>query len=111
MKTLKDITAIDLYQCPIETQLDAMRVMIRDEQEGKIIRAVQNIGIEIDKEGLVQALNNDRRRYEAAWNAGYEACKQEYGEMLKNASELLDKMKKLIGMEETDDEGGDAEED
>lgn len=71
---MKDIKPEDIYKAPIDLQLDAMRLIVRDEQEKQIIKAVQNIGIEISKEDLAAALNNDRRRYEEAWQKGYEAA-------------------------------------
>ena len=96
----KDLQPEDIYHCPITAQADAMRLIIHEEQEKQIIKAVQNIGIEINKEDLVQALNNDRRRYEAAWKAGYEACKQEYREKLQIVCGLLYQIKKNIDMED-----------
>lgn len=64
----------DIYDCPIEQQIGQLSVMMANEHDQQIVKAVQQIGIEIDKQGLVEAINNDRRRYEAAYQRGYDAA-------------------------------------
>ena len=73
---MKEISPEFIYDSPIDLQLDAVKLIVRDQQEKHIVKAVQNIGIEISKEDLAAALNNDRRRYETAWHKGYEAAMQ-----------------------------------
>ena len=80
-----------MYDCPISEQVGAIELMVREEHDRNIVRAVQKIGIDIDKEGLVEALNHDRKRYEEAYQKGWDDCKKHYEEKLariaKEASE------------------------
>ena len=78
---------IDIYNCPIKTQIGAVELMMREEYDRKIVRAVQQIGIDIDKEGLVEALNHDRKRYEEAYQKGWDDCKKHYEEKLNRIKE------------------------
>lgn len=63
-------------------------MMMADEHDKTILKAVQQIGIEIDQESLVQAINNDRQRYEAAYKKGYADCEEHYKEILSQISKL-----------------------
>ena len=81
---MKEISEEDFYDSPLFIQADAMRILVKQEQERQILKAIQNIGIEINKEDLVEALNNDRRRYEDAYRKGYAAA--------INKEELIDMM-------------------
>ena len=71
-----------MYDCPISMQTDGLELMIREEREKSIVRAVQKIGIDIDKESLIEALNHDRKRYEEAYQKGWDECKKHYEDKL-----------------------------
>ena len=45
-----------------------------DKKEKVIMEAVCKIGVDVDKDALVAALRNDRERYLAAYNKGWDAC-------------------------------------
>ena len=77
-----------MYDCPISEQVGAIELMVREEHDRNIVRAVQKIGIDIDKEGLVEALNHDRKRYEEAYQKGWDDCKKHYEEKLKQIIDL-----------------------
>lgn len=100
---MKELNPSDFYDCPINVKFDAMRLQIMEEQEGQIIKAVQNFGIEINKETLVEVLNRDRKRYEAAWQAGYNACKTEYEDRIKKIHERLKSTLDLVSEEKTNE--------
>ena len=68
----------DIYDCPIHEQIGELKMMLADEHDRTLIKAVQQIGIEIDQESLVQAIQNDRQRYEEAYKKGYSDCQKEY---------------------------------
>ena len=70
----KGITRYDLYDSPIDVQVGALQMAYREELDRKIFKMVQQVGIEIDEKGLVDALNQDRKRYEAAYKDGYRAA-------------------------------------
>ena len=55
-----------MYKSPIELIIGKMQIQIDDD----IYRAVQNVGINIDKEELLKALEYDRRQYENGFEDG-----------------------------------------
>lgn len=78
----------DIYDCPIEQQIGQLSVMMANEHERQIVKAVQQIGIEIDQQGLVEAINNDRRRYEAAYHKGYNDALEGYKTITNHQMDL-----------------------
>ena len=88
---LKLVDAYDAYKCPINVQLGAIETMMRESYDNQVLKAVGNIGIEIDKEGLVEAINHDRKRYNEAYNQGWNDCKKYYQERLDNIVALASK--------------------
>lgn len=77
-----------IYDCPISTSISQLQTMMTQEYNHQILKAVGQIGIQIDEDGLVQALNQDRQRYEEAYKAGYSACKKEYEERMLQIAKL-----------------------
>lgn len=77
-----------IYDCPIEASISQIQTMMTQEYDKQILRAVGRIGIQIDEDGLVKALNQDRRRYEEAYYAGYSACKKEYEDRMLAIAKL-----------------------
>ena len=57
------------YESPIQTYIGQMRI----EEEGNIIRAVQDRITDIDEEELMKALCYDRDQHEKGYIAGYNA--------------------------------------
>lgn len=80
----------DIYDCPIEQQIGQLSVMMANEHDRQIIKAVQQIGIEIDQQGLVEAINNDRRRYEEAYHKGYNEALESYRTIANRPMDLED---------------------
>lgn len=76
------------YDYPITTSLSQIKTMMTEEYNHQILKAVGQIGIEINEQGLVQALNQDRQRYEEAYRAGYSACKKEYEDRMLQIAKL-----------------------
>ena len=81
-------TLMNIYEGPILEEIGELKTVMENQHDQMILRAVQQIGIEIDKESLVQAINNDRRRYEAAYRKGYTDCEEHYKELLSHIREL-----------------------
>lgn len=88
MRKIEMLDEHDIYNCPINLQFGAVKNMYSQELDHEIIRVVQQVGIDIDKEGLVAALNNDQKRYQEAYNQGYSDCKKEYEERLLKIAKL-----------------------
>lgn len=57
------------YEAPIKIIMQEMQA----QRENQIYQAIQNIGVDVDKEELLKALSYDRNQYEK----GYRAAKDE----------------------------------
>lgn len=55
-----------MYKSPIEVMLEEMQLVC----EGEIIRTVQNIGVQVDKDELLKALQYDRKQYDRGFSDG-----------------------------------------
>lgn len=53
-----------MYQSPINLIVDQMRTQMEDE----IFKAVQNVGVYVDKDELLKALQYDRDQYQKGYN-------------------------------------------
>ena len=78
----------NIYDCPISEQIGELKMMMADEHDKTVLKAVQQIGIEIDQESLIQAINSDRKRYEEAYKKGYADCEEHYKKLLLQISRL-----------------------
>lgn len=77
-----------IYDCPINEKIGQLKTMMANEHDRFLIKAVQEVGIEIDHESLVQAIHNDRQRYEEAYKKGYSDCQKEYEEKMKRIIDI-----------------------
>ena len=77
-----------IYDCPISEQIGEPQTMMANEHDKMVLKAVQKVGVEIDQESLIQAINCDRRRYEEAYKKGYADCEEHYKELLSKISKL-----------------------
>ena len=78
-----------MYVSPIEIVYKQMQDQMNLELENGVIKAVNSVGINIDKQELMEALRQDRRRYEAAYQKGYNDCMSIYEERIQRAREAL----------------------
>lgn len=53
-----------MYKSPIDLIVGRMSVQL----EGEICRAVQNVGVDVDKDELLKALQYDRGQYQKGYN-------------------------------------------
>lgn len=53
-----------MYESPIKI----IQGQIQTQMEGKVLKAVQQIGINVDKESLLQALKYDRNQYSKGYH-------------------------------------------
>ena len=65
-----------MYNSPIKTIISNMQM----QQDGEIFRAVQEIGINVDKDELLKALLYDRGQYDKGYKDGIKA----FAERLKD---------------------------
>ena len=68
---------IDLFQTPYESPILLDYEPPKFDIDGAVVKAVQNVGILVNKEQLECIIKGDRQRYEAAYRAGYNAAKAE----------------------------------
>lgn len=69
IETMKDANMLD-YQSPITVVMSEMQ----QELENNVFKAVQNVGIAVDKEELIKALEYDRGQYEK----GYKCAEEQF---------------------------------
>lgn len=65
----------DMYESPINQILGELQMHL----EGETLKAVQNVGIDVDKEELIKALQYDRNQY----SKGYADAIDEFAEEMK----------------------------
>lgn len=62
-----------MYNSPIEMILGEMQM----QQEGEVLKAVQRVGVNVDKEELLKALQYDRGQYVKGYNDGIKEFAEE----------------------------------
>lgn len=77
------------YESPISETVNQIQTAIMEEHERQIVKAVQSVRINIDRDGLIAALRNDRIRYEQAYQKGYADATRKYEEKISAIRELL----------------------
>lgn len=73
----------NIYNSPIETHLRDLKPMMAEVYGHEVMKVVGQIGIEIDKEGLIQALSQDKIRYEKAYQDGWNDCDKYYKDIIE----------------------------
>ena len=68
-----------MYNSPIEMIIGNMQM----QQEGEIFRAVQNIGVNVDKDELLKALKYDRDQYDKGYNDGIRKFAEQHKEIMR----------------------------
>lgn len=71
-----------MYKSPIEI-VDAIQEKVTLSLENNVVRAVQAVGINIDKHALIAALMQDKSRYEAAYEQGKKDT-EKYGRWIED---------------------------
>lgn len=74
-----------MYHSPITLNYtDPIIESVTKSQDGYVVKAINNMGIEVDKEELVKALQYDRDQYYKGFKNGYELAEGKYIEGIKN---------------------------
>ena len=87
-KQFKSIDVGDIYDCPIHLQVGQIQSMMNKSIEDQVFKMVSEIGIEINRQGFIDAINQDRKRYEEAYRRGWEDCQSCYDDTLKAIAKL-----------------------
>ena len=56
-----------MWESPVNLIMSEIQTEIAKRQEGEVLKAVQSIGVDIDKDELIRALNYDRDQYEKGY--------------------------------------------
>ena len=91
------VQVMDMYKSPIDMMMSKTVHEIQTQQEEHILRGVFNVGINVDKEELIKALQYDRGQYDK----GYADGVREFAEMVK--SRLLLNLGEKISVVTADD--------
>lgn len=60
------------YKSPIEIAIGQFRLEQEKRIEGEVFKAIQDYGINIDKDELIRALRYDREQYDKGYEDGYD---------------------------------------
>ena len=61
-----------MYESPIELVVSQFKSEIIKQQENEVLKAVQNVGVNVNKAELIRALAYDRDQYDKGYSDGYE---------------------------------------
>lgn len=59
-----------MYKSPIEKVYSELQTQIVQEDENTVMKAVRNVGLNVDKEELIRALQYDRNQYIKGYKDG-----------------------------------------
>lgn len=81
----------EMYQSPIEVICSQVRTQIVEEEERQILKAVHEVGVDVDREELIKALKYDRHQYKKGFEDGKKSVWVDVNERLpeKNGSYLV----------------------
>lgn len=60
----------EMYKNPIEVIYSQVRTQLVEEEERQILKAVHDVGVEVDRDELIKALEYDRDQYEKGFEDG-----------------------------------------
>ena len=75
-----------MYKSPIEKIYGEIQTQIEQEDEKMVMKAVRKVGINVDKESLIKALQYDRNQY----TKGYEDGKNEVLDKIRAEIQALE---------------------
>lgn len=59
-----------MYESPISEMVDDICLKMQNYHDGQVMKAVQNIGINVNKDELIRALSYDRKQYDKGYADG-----------------------------------------
>lgn len=100
MQETNDIDSVDIlgYESPIKVFCGKMRISY----ENHVAQAVQDVGIDIDKDELIRALKYDRNQYDKGYIAGYNRKASEVAnEFIKAVDDMINLISEMTGLDIT----------
>ena len=84
------------YQSPIEVIIGQMRFEQEKRLEGEVFKAIQDVGVTVDKDELIKALQYDRDQYCRGFTDG---CRGDIDKMCQEVkADTIQKMKERLAM-------------
>lgn len=68
---------MSMYESPIEVIYGQIQTQIAEDLDNHIYKAVREVGVNVDKEELIKALQYDRDQYKKGFLDGYMAKEEE----------------------------------
>lgn len=65
-----------MYESPVKTIIEDVHMQLSEQLDERTYQAVVNVGIAVDKEELIRALQYDRKQYEVGYRHGKAAAPQ-----------------------------------
>lgn len=59
-----------MYKCPIEKIYGELQTQMVQEDENMVMKAIRKVGVNVDKEELIKALQYDRNQYTKGYDDG-----------------------------------------
>lgn len=79
------------YVSPITVAIEKQAEQFKIDVKKSVLKAVYNIGVFVDKEELIRALNYDRNQYDVGYLAGKEdTAKEIFNELIARSVDLID---------------------
>ena len=93
------IGVIKMYKSPIELVTSNIMTEIAKKQDEQIMRAIQSVGVNVDKEELIKALNYDRQQYDKGYRDGARELAERLKPILFNYydSDIDNLLKEMVG--------------
>lgn len=76
-----------MYNSPIDTIVTQIQMQHKAQLENDIFKAVQNVGVNVDKDELLKALQYDRGQYDKGYKDGIEVGIRDFAKFLIDKSE------------------------
>lgn len=78
-----------MYKSPITVLQERIQIQMDELIESQILKAVQNVGVVVEKDELLKALKYDRGQYDKGWKE----CKAIYEEKFERIIERLERLR------------------
>lgn len=78
-----------MYKSPIDGIIADFQVKARQEQEKLVFEAVQKVGVNVDKDELIKALNYDRQQYKKGYCDGVRTFVESFLKTVREKHYLL----------------------
>lgn len=83
------------YESPINLVQQLVHTDVTENVDKQVYTAIQQVGVVVNKDELIKAINYDRNQYETGYKNGYEKAKEDLKTALADVS-LTDMQRNVI---------------